>query len=103
MFIYKPRYKYELKSSFINEKLIRQTFLLPLFIKGKLELVTGASASSMILEVYNQDKEFVCAMTNDNALLGSFPIDDGMRIHVIFTLHCLIIRNFCIYTVNQPR
>jgi len=51
-------------------------------LKGKLELVTGASASSMVLEVYNQDKEFVCAMTNDNALLGSFPIDDGMRIHV---------------------
>ena len=47
-----------------------------------MELVTGANASSMILEVYNKEKEFVCALTNDNSLLGSFPIDDGMRIHV---------------------
>ncbi|KZS20211.1 tubulin-folding cofactor B [Daphnia magna] len=51
-------------------------------LKGKLELVTGASARSMILEVYDREKEFVCALTNDNTLLGSFPIDDGMRIHV---------------------
>lgn len=36
----------------------------------------------MVLEVYNQDKELVCTITNDNALLGSFPIDDGMRLHV---------------------
>jgi len=56
-------------------------------LKGKLELVTGASAASMVLEVYNQDKELVCTITNDNALLGSFPIDDGMRLHVIFHLH----------------
>ncbi|XP_046463117.1 tubulin-folding cofactor B-like [Daphnia pulex] len=51
-------------------------------LKGKLELVTGANAGSMMLEVYNKEKEFVCALTNDNSLLGSFPIDDGMRIHV---------------------
>lgn len=51
-------------------------------LKGKLELVTGASAGSMILELYNREKQFICALTNDNALLGSFPVDNGMRIHV---------------------
>ena len=35
----------------------------------------------MTLEVFNRKDEFVCALTNDNSLLGSFPIDDGMRIH----------------------
>nr|CAG4646578.1 EOG090X0DT2 [Macrothrix elegans] len=52
-------------------------------LKGKLELVTGANAGSMTLELYNREKQFVCALTNDNSLLGSFPVDDGMRIHVI--------------------
>nr|CAG4650491.1 EOG090X0DT2 [Sida crystallina] len=52
-------------------------------LKGKLELITGANSASMKLEVYNKEKQFVCAMTNDNALLGSFPVDDDMTIHVI--------------------
>jgi len=51
-------------------------------VKAKLELVTGANSSTMILEVHNKEKQFVCSLTNDNALLGSFPIDDGMTIHV---------------------
>lgn len=58
--------------------------------QGKLELVTGASARSMILEVYDREKEFVCALTNDNTLLGSFPIDDGMRIHVHSQEFCFL-------------
>nr|CAG4648251.1 EOG090X0DT2 [Moina brachiata] len=51
-------------------------------LKGKLELVTGANPSSMVLEVYNKEKEFVCTLTSDSALIGSYPIDDGMTIHV---------------------
>nr|CAG4635071.1 EOG090X0DT2 [Alona affinis] len=51
-------------------------------LKGKLELVTGANSGSMLLELYNREKQFICALTNDNSLLGSFPIEDGMRIHV---------------------
>ena len=46
----------------------------------------------MVLELYNREKQFVCALTNDNALLGSFPVEDGMRIHVFmlskFHLKC---------------
>ena len=57
-------------------------FLVLFSVKAKLELVTGANSSTMMLEVHNKEKQFVCSLTNDNALLGSFPIDDGMTIHV---------------------
>lgn len=42
----------------------------------------------MKLKVYDKKNNFVCDIDNDEALLGSYPIDDGMRIHVIdnFTL-----------------
>lgn len=52
-------------------------------LKGKLELVTGGSAATMKLSVYNKDNQLVCDVDNDDALLGSYPIDSGMRIHVI--------------------
>ncbi|XP_072932931.1 tubulin-folding cofactor B-like [Epargyreus clarus] len=56
--------------------------------KTKLELVTGGSANTMKLKVYDTKNNFVCDIDNDEALLGSYPIDEGMRIHVIdkFTL-----------------
>lgn len=42
----------------------------------------------MKLKVYDVKNNYVCDVDDDNALLGSYPIDDGMRIHVIdnFTL-----------------
>lgn len=42
----------------------------------------------MKLKVYDNKNNYVCDIDNDAALLGSYPIDDGMRIHVIdnFTL-----------------
>ena len=45
-------------------------------------MITGASAGSMKLEVYNSKDKLVCTLDNNDALLGSYPIDDGMRIHV---------------------
>jgi hypothetical protein len=36
----------------------------------------------MVLEVYDKDNRPVCTLGNDEALLGAFPIDSGMRIHV---------------------
>lgn len=48
-----------------------------------MELVTGGSASTMKLKVYDNKNNFVCDIDKDDALLGSYPIDDGMRIHVI--------------------
>jgi len=52
-------------------------------LKAKLEMMTGATASDMQLEVYTQENALVCLMSNDSALLGSYPVDNGMRIHVI--------------------
>ncbi|XP_059618953.1 tubulin-folding cofactor B [Phlebotomus argentipes] len=55
--------------------------------KNKLEVVTGGCAATMKLELFNGDK-LVGKLDNNESLLGSYPIEDGMRIHVIdeFTL-----------------
>lgn len=46
--------------------------------------------------MYEKDSEkFVCALDNDSALLGSFPIDDGMRLHVS-------IKSAALYCSNIP-
>jgi len=53
-------------------------------LKGKLELITGASAATMVITVHD-DKSGgakVCSLTNDDALLGSYPIDNDMRLNV---------------------
>ncbi|XP_026544858.1 tubulin-folding cofactor B [Notechis scutatus] len=51
--------------------------------KCKLELVVGSPASCMELELYTPDDKFVMKLDRDEALLGSYPVDDGHRIHVI--------------------
>ncbi|XP_026571274.1 tubulin-folding cofactor B [Pseudonaja textilis] len=51
--------------------------------KCKLELVVGSPASCMELELYTPDDKFVMKLDRDEALLGSYPVDDGYRIHVI--------------------
>lgn len=53
-----------------------------LLTQMKLELVTGASAATMNLTVFDKDNKLVCILDNNDALLGSYPIDSGMRIHV---------------------
>jgi len=53
-------------------------------LKGKLELITGANASTMDIFVHDEKRggALVCALNDDNALLGSYPVDNGMRLHV---------------------
>lgn len=51
--------------------------------KCKLELVVGSPAACMELELYGPDDQLVMKLDKDEALLGSYPIDDGCRIHVI--------------------
>lgn len=51
--------------------------------KTKLELLTGGSPTTMKLKLYDKKNNFVCDIEDDEKLLGSYPIDDGMRIHVI--------------------
>lgn len=50
-------------------------------LKTKLELVTGAFSQTMKLTAFTSENKLVCALDNDDALLGSYPIDDGMILH----------------------
>lgn len=36
----------------------------------------------MKLEIYDKQDKLVCKIDDDEALFGSFPIDDEMRLHV---------------------
>lgn len=42
----------------------------------------GSPASCMQLELYGADDKFYCKLDQEDALLGSYPVDDGCRIHV---------------------
>merc|ERR1712156_518960 len=52
-------------------------------LKDKLELITGARSQLMTVEVFDEKDVKVCDLKNDEAVLGSFPIEaQGFRIHV---------------------
>lgn len=51
--------------------------------KGKLELLTGGNPITMTVEVYDKNDKLICKLEDGTRILGSYPIDDGMRIHVI--------------------
>ncbi|XP_002741744.1 tubulin-folding cofactor B-like [Saccoglossus kowalevskii] len=51
-------------------------------LKGKLELITGCSTAGMLLEVFDKNDKLIVKLSDDIAMLGSYPVDDGMRIHV---------------------
>lgn len=62
-------------------------------LQANLEMLTGGCAATMKVEVYEKDSEkLVCALGDDSALLGSFPVDDGMRLHVC--LSCISLYPF---------
>lgn len=50
-------------------------------LKNKLEMITGRSASTMILSVYDKDK-LVAKLDDDDSQLGSYPIENGMFLMV---------------------
>ncbi|KAG5344295.1 TBCB protein, partial [Acromyrmex heyeri] len=56
--------------------------------KGKLELLTGGNPVTMTIEVYDKNDKLICRLEEEQRLLGSYPIDDGMRIHVIDNFSC---------------
>ncbi|KAM8768731.1 tubulin-folding cofactor B isoform 1-T2 [Acanthopagrus schlegelii] len=51
-------------------------------LKAKLEMVIGTSASSMDLELFSVTDKFLQKMDDNDALLGSYAVDDDSRIHV---------------------
>ncbi|XP_008307346.1 tubulin-folding cofactor B [Cynoglossus semilaevis] len=52
-------------------------------LKGKLEMIVGLPASCMELEVLSVSGDFLQKMDNNDALLGSYPVDNNCTIHVI--------------------
>lgn len=52
-------------------------------LKGKLEMIVGAPAASMDMELFSVSDTFLQLMDDNEAMLGSYPVDDGCRIHVI--------------------
>ncbi|KAM5237391.1 tubulin-folding cofactor B [Ctenodactylus gundi] len=69
-------------NSFRSEKRYSRSLTIAEF-KCKLELVVGSPASCMELELYGADDKFYSKLDQEDALLGSYPVDDGCRIHVI--------------------
>ncbi|XP_041796955.1 tubulin-folding cofactor B isoform X2 [Chelmon rostratus] len=57
-------------------------------LKGKLEMVVGVCASSMDLELFSVSDKFLQKMDDNDALLGSYAVDDDCRIHVIDRSGC---------------
>lgn len=55
-------------------------------LKRKLELITGASESSMKLQLRDKNDSIVANLTDDSTL-GSYALQEGMRIHVIDDTH----------------
>ncbi|CAG6002688.1 tubulin-folding cofactor B [Menidia menidia] len=52
-------------------------------LKGKLELIVGVPLSFMDLEIFGAADKFLQKMDDNEALLGSYPVDDDCRIHVL--------------------
>ncbi|XP_051953242.1 tubulin-folding cofactor B-like [Xyrauchen texanus] len=50
--------------------------------KSKLEMIVGTPAAYMDLELFNTSDRFLQKLDDNEALLGSYPIDDDCRIHV---------------------
>lgn len=46
-------------------------------LKNKLEMITGRSAGTMILSVYDKDK-LIAKLDDDDSQLGSYPVENGM-------------------------
>lgn len=51
----------------------------------------GASASCMDLELFSVSDKFLLKMDDNDALLGSYAVDDDCKIHVCCCLEALLI------------
>lgn len=54
-------------------------------MQGKLELVTGATATLCELEVYDSENKLLRILDDEEAKLGSCGLEEGFRIHVSLT------------------
>lgn len=47
-----------------------------------MELQTGGNAATMSLELYDKEDTLIAKLDNDSASLGSYAVNNGMRLHV---------------------
>ncbi|KAF5295968.1 hypothetical protein FQA39_LY12740 [Lamprigera yunnana] len=69
------------ESSFSEKRFAKDISIIDL--KAKLELITGGSCATMQIEVYDKENSLVCFLSDDTAMLGSYPLENGMRLHVV--------------------
>lgn len=50
--------------------------------QGKLEMIVGSPASCMSLELFSNNDKFLQKIDDDDALLGSYHVDNYCKIHV---------------------
>lgn len=65
-----------------NEKRFPKSLTI-MALKHKLELLTGGNSDTMQLEIFNKENKLICALSDNDALLGSYPVEDGVRLHVV--------------------
>merc|ERR1719481_723714 len=68
-------------SSFTSEKRFDKSLTIA-ELKSKLELISGGNAGTMSLAVFDKENKLVAKLDNNEALLGSYHIDNGHRLHV---------------------
>lgn len=51
-------------------------------IKQRLELITGRNANTMTVTALTPEGEVVCTLSDNNKLLGSYPLNDGVQLLV---------------------
>ncbi|EDQ85144.1 uncharacterized protein MONBRDRAFT_12106 [Monosiga brevicollis MX1] len=51
-------------------------------VKSKLELIVGVPTASMQLHLLDQQGQKICIMSDDNAMLGAYPVEDYLELHV---------------------
>ncbi|GIX67327.1 tubulin-folding cofactor B [Caerostris darwini] len=56
-------------------------------LKQKLELITGATSTSMELQLLDDKKELIAKLLDDHSTLSSFPLDNAKVLHVIDSFH----------------
>ena len=69
-------------TSFTSEKKFDKSMTI-FDLKEKMELITGGTAGGMKITAFDKEDKLICELSDPNALLGSFPIDDGMRLHIV--------------------
>ena len=43
---------------------------------------------TMEIQLLDTEGKFLCILNNEDALLGAYPVDDNMRLHVSISLLC---------------